>query len=102
MPYILKKKLLTIIEEPERNIHPSLISGVVLMLKEASQKKQIIVTTHNPEMVRHTDLESILLISRDKEGFSNISRPVEKKEVKTFLKNEIGIEELYVQDLLEA
>lgn len=97
-----EKKLLTIIEEPERNIHPSLISGVVQMLKEASQEKQVIVTTHNPEMVRHTDLESILLISRDKEGFSNISRPVEKKEVKTFLQNEIGIEELYVQDLLEA
>ncbi|KUK14756.1 MAG: SMC domain protein [Petrotoga mobilis] len=97
-----EKKLLTIIEEPERNIHPSLISGVVQMLKEASQKKQIIVTTHNPEMVRHTDLESILLISRDKEGFSNISRPFEKEEVKTFLKNDIGIEELYVQDLLEA
>jgi len=97
-----EKKLLTIIEEPERNIHPSLISGVVQMLKEASQEKQIIVTTHNPEMVRHTDLGSILLISRDKEGFSTISRPVEKEEVKTFLKNEIGIEELYVQNLLEA
>ena len=97
-----EEKLLTIIEEPERNIHPSLISGVVQMLKEASQEKQIIVTTHNPEMVRHTDLESILLISRDKEGFSTISRPFEKEEVKTFLKNEIGIEELYVQDLLEA
>lgn len=97
-----EKKLLTIIEEPERNIHPSLISGVVEMLKEASQKKQIIVTTHNPEMVRHTDLGSILLISRDKEGFSTISRPFEKEEVKTFLKNEIGIEELYVQNLLEA
>jgi len=97
-----EKKLLTIIEEPERNIHPSLISGVVQMLKEASQKKQIIVTTHNPEMVRHTDLKSILLISRDKEGFSTISRPVEKEEVKIFLQNEIGIEELYVQNLLEA
>jgi predicted ATPase len=97
-----EKKLLTIIEEPERNIHPSLISGVVQMLKEASQKKQIIVTTHNPEMVRHTDLESILLISRDKEGFSTISKPFEKEEVKTFLQNEIGIEELYIQNLLEA
>ncbi len=95
-----EKKLLTIIEEPERNIHPSLISGVVEMMKEAAQKKQIIVTTHNPEMVKHTDLESILLISRDKEGFSIISRPSEKEEVKTFLKNEIGIEELYLQNLL--
>lgn len=97
-----EKKPLTIIEEPERNIHPSLISRVVEMMKEASQQKQIIVTTHNPEIVRHTDLESILLISRDKEGFSTISRPSEKAEVKIFLENDMGIEELYVQDLLGA
>jgi len=95
-----EKKALTIIEEPERNIHPYLVSKVVDMMKDASQKKQIIVTTHNPEIVKYASLENILLISRDKEGFSTVSRPVGKKEVKTFLENEIGIEELYVQNLL--
>jgi len=96
-----EKKPLTIIEEPERNIHPYLIAKVVDMMKDASQKKQIIVTTHNPEIVKHTDLENLLLISRDEKGFSMISRPADKKEVKIFLENEIGIEELYVQNLLE-
>jgi len=95
-----EKKPLTIIEEPERNIHPYLISKVVDMMKDASQKKQIVVTTHNPEIVKYAGLDNILLISRDKEGFSTVSRPVDKKEVRTFLKNEIGIEELYVQNLL--
>jgi len=94
------KKPLTIIEEPERNIHPYLISKVIGMMKETSQKKQIIVTTHNPEMVKHAGVENILLILRDKEGFSVISRPYEKETVKTFLQNELGIEELYVQNLL--
>ncbi len=91
---------MTIIEEPERNIHPYLISKIVSMMKDASQKKQIIVTTHNPEAVKHASLEDILLVNRDKEGFSNICRPTEKIEIKTFLENEIGIEELYVQNLL--
>lgn len=95
-----EKKPLIMIEEPERSIHPFLISKVVNMMKEASEKRQIIVTTHNPEIVKHADLESILLISRDKEGFSDISRPSENEEVKTFLKNEIGVEELFVKDLL--
>lgn len=97
-----EKKSLTIIEEPERNIHPYLISKVMDMMKDASQKKQIIVTTHNPEVVKYAGLENILLVSRDKGGFSTISRPSDKEEVKTFLKNEIGIEELYVQNLLEV
>jgi predicted ATPase len=95
-----EKKPLTIIEEPERNIHPYLMSKVVDMMKDASQKKQIIVTTHNPEIVKYAGLDNILLISRDKEGFSSVSIPVDKKEVNTFLENEIGIEELYVQNLL--
>ncbi len=95
-----EKKTLTIIEEPERNIHPYLISKIVDMMKDASQKKQIIVTTHNPEVLKHAGLENILLVSRDKQGFSTVSRPGDKEEVKTFLENDIGIDDLYVQNLL--
>lgn len=95
-----ERKLLTIIEEPERNIHPYLISKVVEMMKDASRSKQIIVTTHNPEIVKYAGLNNLLLISRDEKGFSKVSKPIEKKELETFLKNEIGIEELYVQNLL--
>ena len=69
-------------------------------MKDASQKKQIIATTHNPEIVKHAGLDNILLVSRDEEGFSRVSRPAGTEEVKTFLENEIGIEELYVQNLL--
>jgi len=98
-----EKKPFIIIEEPERNIHPSLISKVVEMMKDASktQEKQIVVTTHNPEFVKYAGLENILLVSRNEEGFSTVSRPADKEEVRTFLKNNIGIEELYIQNLLE-
>jgi predicted ATPase len=95
-----EKRPVTVIEEPERNIHPYLISKLVEMLKDASRTKQIIVTTHNPEMVKHVELEDILLISRDSEGFSRVIRPGTKKEIRTFLEHEIGIEELFIQNLL--
>ncbi len=92
-----------VIEEPERNIHPYLISKIVEMMVDVSERlnKQIIVTTHNPEVVRYTDIDNILLVYRNDKGFSQISRPAEKEEVKIFLENEMGIEELYVQNLLE-
>jgi len=96
-----EEKSLSIIEEPERNLHPYLISKVMDMMKDASKNKQIIVTTHSPEVVKHADLENILLVSRNKEGFSTISRPSKKKEVKIFLKNQMGLDELYIQNLLE-
>lgn len=98
-----EEKPLLIIEEPERNIHPYLISKVIGMMNDVSErrKKQIIVTTHNPEVVRYADIENIVLVHRDDKGFTQISRPAEKAEVKIFLENKMGIEELYVQNLLE-
>lgn len=93
-------KPLLIVEEPERNIHPRLISRVVNMLEEVAKNKQIIVTTHNPEIVKHTSVENLLLISRNEHGFSTVSKPSENEEVKLFLKHELGMDDLYVQDLL--
>lgn len=93
---------LVIIEEPERNLHPALISKVAGMLKDASRHKQVIVTTHNPELVKHVDLEDLLLVHRDEEGFSRITRPAESAELKVFLENDLGVDELYVQNLLGA
>ena len=92
---------LIIIEEPGRNVHPYLISKIVDMMKDASRKKQIITTTHNPEMVRWADQKDLFLVSRNKEGFSTVSKPADREEVKQFLQNEIGIEDLYVQNLME-
>jgi len=98
--YFETKKLI-VLEEPERNIHPHLISRLVSMMKDASQKKQIIVTSHNPMMVKYAGLENILLVTRSQAGHSTITKPIEKEHVKEFLRNDMGIEELYVQNLLE-
>ncbi len=94
-------KKLKIIEEPGRTIHPHLISKLIEMFKEASEENQIIITTHNPEIVKHVDIENLLLISRDKKGFSNISKVSKKDDLNEFLQNEIGIDELFIQNLLE-
>lgn len=91
-----------VIEEPERNIHPSLLSDLVDMMKDVSLRmnKQIIVTTHNPEFVRSSGLENLLLIYRNEQGFSDITNPKDKKEVQNFLEKKVGIEELFIQNLL--
>ena len=92
---------LVIIEEPERNIHPGLISKVVDMIKDAARNKQVITTTHNPEGVKNAGIDTLFLVSRDMDGFTSISKPGDKEEVKVFLSNDLGIEDLYIQNLLE-
>jgi len=96
-----EEKLLKIIEEPERSIHPQIISKLVGMMRESSEKTQIIMTTHNPQFVKYANIEDILLISRDNDGFSVISRPSKEKKLKSFLKSDLGIDDLYVQNILE-
>lgn len=91
-----------IIEEPERNIHPSLISKLVSVLEEQSENQQILITTHNPELIKNAKIEDILLIKRNDKGHSTIIKPSNSQKVKTFLQNEIGIDELYIQNLLGA
>mgnify|MGYP001291948613 CR=1 FL=1 len=90
-----------IIEEPERNIHPYLISKLVEMMKEASSKKQIIVTTHSPELLKYASKENIFFISRNKKGFSSIYKPNENEDVKSFIEHDLGIEELYIDNMFD-
>ena len=91
---------LILIEEPERNIHPSLLSRLVQMMKESSTEKQIIITTHSPEVLRSSNLEDIFLISRKSDGFSTISKPINNKNILPFIE-ELGIDEVYLDNLLE-
>jgi predicted ATPase len=50
-----ERKSVVVIEEPERNLHPSLIPRLVELFKDAARLKQVIVSTHNPEIVRYAE-----------------------------------------------
>ena len=85
------------IEEPERHIHPSLFNQLMLMMESAD--KQVIITTHSPELLKYSELEDILFISRDERGFSNIERVIDNDVVRPFI-DELGIESVFVNDYL--
>ena len=91
---------MTILEEPDRNVHPRLISGLTSLMKDVARHSQILVTTHNPEFVRLAGIENLMLIQRDKNGFSKVARLADLEAVKIFLSDEIGIHDLYVDGFL--
>lgn len=96
-----ENKPFKVIEEPERNIHPHLISKIMTLMREASEESQIITTSHNPEIVKHANIDELMLVSRNRFGDSVLSRPGEQKDIREFLSNKLGIEELYIQNILE-
>ena len=95
-----QENAVAVFEEPDRHIHPHLASQVMQMMNEVTGDTQVIVTTHNPELLRHANLEDILLVTRDPDGHSQITRPADSEVLSHFLQNELGVEDLFVQNLL--
>ena len=94
-------KKLVIFEEPEKGIHPAIISKIMNLFYDASKNKQILITTHNPEIVKHTKLEDLLLMQRSANGFSTVIKPNEMESVHIFLKSDLGVDQLFIQNLLD-
>ena len=95
-----QENAVAIFEEPDRHIHPHLAGQIMQLMNEVTDEKQVIATTHNPELLRHTNLEDILLVTRDSYGHSQVTRPANSEVVRHFLQSELGVEDLFTQDLL--
>jgi predicted ATPase len=57
---------LIVIDEPEIGLHPGLIPMLAGLLKQASERTQLIVTTHSPSLLGSADIElsDIVLVER--------------------------------------
>jgi len=45
------------IEEPEATVHPAMAESIIGVLLDASREKQIVFTTHSPDILDHKDLK---------------------------------------------
>ncbi len=71
------------IEEPEIGFHPDIMPTIAEMLIEASQRTQLIVTTHSDALVSALNPESVLVCERDDRG-SHLRR-LEPEKLKNWL-----------------
>lgn len=98
--YFEERSNIIILEEPERNIHPKLLFNLLSSAEDVAKEKQVIITTHNPEFLRHAKIENVRLVIRDSEGYTLIKSPETSSIVQCFLKNDLGLDDLFLQDLL--
>ncbi|GES45087.1 chromosome segregation protein SMC [Rhizobium dioscoreae] len=75
------------IEEPEATIHPAACSVITDAIIEASRQKQIIITTHSPELIDHPSvgIENIRIV-KSVDGDTTI-RPADKASKEVVRKN---------------
>lgn len=74
------------IEEPETGLHPDIIPGLAGLLKEASNRSQIIVTTHSEILVDSlTDIPESIIVCEKPETGTQLRR-LNKTELEPWLK----------------
>lgn len=98
--YFNEDENIIILEEPERNLHPQVIRKLVEMINEVSRDKQIIITTHNSEIIKNSSLDELICMRRNNNGESQIYRPQDKPMILSFLKNDLGLDDLFLDGIL--
>ncbi|MBL7648588.1 MAG: AAA family ATPase [Candidatus Hydrogenedentes bacterium] len=92
---------LTLIEEPERGLHPKAIGELIELMREtATPEHAIWITTHSESVVRHTKLEELWLVDR-KEGATIMKHASDgnltDEDIRPF-----GMDEAWLSNLLGA
>lgn len=62
---------ITMIDEPEVSLHPELLSMFADLLREASQRTQIVVATHSDRLVRFLKPSEVLVLDITEHGYTS-------------------------------
>ena len=81
---------LVCIEEPERSIHPKMLRRLAHYLQQAAQRTQLIITTHNAELLDYFDPYQqenvqVLVAHRDKEHATQFTAVQNIQNVRAWL-----------------
>lgn len=93
-----KKSTLLAIEEPENGLHPHLSGNVVELLRTASERRQVIATTHNPDFLDELQPEEVILCDKI-DGITKVKHASDVTNIKAF-REHFRIGELWEQGRL--
>ena len=79
------------IDEPELGLHPGLLPVVAEMINTASERTQVLVTTHSPDLLNCFDIADVAVMARDEEDSKILwHRPANRNTLVEMLKNVTG------------
>lgn len=73
------------IEEPENFLHPRLLPELAEECRAASERSQLLITTHSPFLLNAMKAEEVRVLYRDEQGFAQIMRTSDIPGVPQFM-----------------
>lgn len=87
-----------IVDEPELGLHPFAITIFAELVKQISQKKQVIISTQSVELLNEFNAEDVIVVDRDKE--SSTFKRLDEESLKDWLENDYTLGELWNKNIL--
>jgi len=88
-----------IIDEPELGLHPFAISMLADLIKSASKRTQVIVSTQSPTLLDYFEPEDVVVVNR-KNGKSTLSR-LDENSLQSWLE-EYSVGELWQKNVVQG
>ena len=85
------------IEEPENFLHPRLLPGLAEECLAASERTQLLVTTHSPDFLNGMRAEDVRALYRNPEGFTQAVRVSDIEGIPDFLNAGASLGHLWME-----
>ncbi len=85
------------IEEPENYLHPRLLPDIVEECRQATDRTQIMITTHSPYFVNGLRPEETWVLYRDEQGYTKAKRTGDIHGVNDFIRAGAKLGELWLE-----
>lgn len=85
------------IEEPENYLHPRLLPELAEECRAASERTQLLVTTHSPFFVQGARSKEVRVLWRDVQGYTHVERVSDIQGVDRFLQEGATLGDLWME-----
>jgi predicted ATPase len=85
------------IEEPENFLHPRLLPVLAEECRAASERSQLLVTTHSPFFINAIRANEVRLLYRDEQGYTQTAIASELQGIKQFVEAGAQLGDLWIE-----
>jgi predicted ATPase len=90
------------IEEPENFLHPRLLPELAEECRLATNRSQLMVTTHSPYFVNGLRAKEVWVLYRDENGYTRASRTADMNGIEEFLAHGAHLGQLWTEGHFEV